>query len=189
MPSPARLARAAGLLAWAAASAACAAPPPPWAVTDDGQGVTSPGGTLIWSRCVQGMQWTGRTCAGQPALATRAEAIAWAAARRSTDRLDWRLPRVTELQKLAEPRAHPPGLDARLFPAAPTGWYWSATARVDTAAVNPYHYGNIRQGITPQNANHLGFLQGWAVNLDSGEGRDDVLKSTRLPVRLVRSVP
>lgn len=143
-----------------------------------------------WSRCVEGMQWTGKTCAGEPVMATHKEALALAAARRKADGKDWRLPRVPELRQLALETeiARRTGLIA--FPHAPDDWYWTSTANVDTRAAesNQYNYGNIMRGQNSVDTNRLGFLHGWAVDLRSGEARGDVLKrSARLPVLLVRS--
>ena len=59
---------------------------------------------------------------------------------------------------------------------------------VDTSNVNQYDYKNIERGVTPQNANRIAFLHGWAVNLLTGEAREDVLERTKLPVRLVREM-
>ena len=155
-------------------------------VTDDGAGIVDEAARLAWSRCVEGMQWNGRTCAGEAGSMTHAEALAAAAARARIDGLPWRLPRVSEMQHLA--LGTPPALAPVLFPAAPRGWHWSATAVVDLGGVNQYRYQNIRRHVTEENVNRVAFLQGWAVDLATGEARDDILKRTALPVRLVRSL-
>ena len=139
---------------------------------------------LAWSRCVEGMHWDGTTCAGEAGSMNHAEAVAAAASRAKRDGLPWRLPRVSEMQHVA--RGAPPAL-AR-FPAAPQGLHWSGTAVVDLAPVNQYRYQNIRRHVTEENANRIAFLHGWAVDLATGEARDNILKSTPLPVRLVRSL-
>ncbi len=174
-------------MAWAAG------PPlvPEWVVSEDNSYVIDQKTKLIWPRCVEGMLWNGKTCTGQPSLMTHSEALALAAARREVDGVPWRLPRVTELQRLVNKKSSPPGLDPQLFPAAPREWHWTMTSNVNTnaAPVNPYNYGNISQGRTSDSVNHMAFLHGWAVNLTTGQARGDVQKKTALPVRLVRSQP
>ncbi|MDI1260502.1 DUF1566 domain-containing protein [Aquabacterium sp.] len=154
--------------------------------TEDGASVIDLQTTLVWSRCVEGMAWNGKSCKGKPKLANHAEAIMLAKSRKEAEGLSWRLPRAPELQKLAKWRASSPSLSAELFPAAPQDWYWSVTANVHSAPVNQYNYGNIQQGRTEGNANRMAFLHGWAVNSETGLARGDVAKSARLPVRLVR---
>ena len=175
------------LPALVAATACAAGPPvaPDFAPSADGASVINRHTRLAWLRCDEGMQWNGETCVGQALLLDRPEAIALAAARSKADGVSWRLPRVPELQRLANT---PVGLDPRLFPAAPRGWHWSATDNIDTTAFNQYNYGNITQGRTNDNTNRLAFLHGWAVNMATGEARGDVTRRTRLPVRLVRAV-
>jgi hypothetical protein len=176
------------LLLTAAAGAATSSAPPKLVLSEDGADVINQRTHQAWPRCVEGMRWTGKTCTGQPLLLDHAEAIALVAARRKTDGQRWRLPRVTELQRLMDKNAHPPGLDPVLFPAAPRDWHWSATANVNSSSVNvnQYSYGNIMRGRTNENSTQMAFLHGWAVNMATGEAREDVAKRTRLAVRLVR---
>ncbi|MFL6626525.1 MAG: hypothetical protein ACJ8G1_08790 [Vitreoscilla sp.] len=150
----------------------------------DGSVVVDEQAHLAWSRCVEGMRWNGVTCVGEPAFMNHGEAVAAAAARARRDGVPWRLPRVGEMQHVA--RGSPPPL-ARM-PATPAGLHWSTTAVVDLGSVNQYQYQNIRRHVTQGNANRIAFLHGWAVDLVTGQARDDVLKSTRLPARLVRSL-
>lgn len=152
--------------------------------TADGGGVVDEEARLAWSRCVEGMQWDGRTCVGEARFMNHAAALAAAAARAKNDGLPWRLPRVGEMQQMARwsPSAR------ALLPPAPQTSYWSGTAVADLGRVNQYQYQNIRQHVTEENANHIAFLHGWAVDLATGKARDDVLKRTPLPVRLVRSL-
>ena len=174
------------LLACLASLAATAGEPAPRTrhPTADGGGIVDEEARLVWSRCVEGMQWNGNSCVGEARPMNHAEAMAAAATRAKRDGLPWRLPRVSEMQRLA--RSSPPPL--ALFPAAPQGWHWSATAVVDLGSVNQYRYQNIGRHVTEENVNRIAFLQGWAVDLATGEARDDILKRTPLPVRLVRSL-
>ncbi|MBV8123871.1 MAG: DUF1566 domain-containing protein [Burkholderiaceae bacterium] len=138
-----------------------------------------------WSRCVEGMDWDGRRCSGTALLLEHSQAIARAVARSRQDGKSWRVPSVPELEAFAaSARATS---EIVLCPDAPQGWYWTSSTRVDTSDVNQYSYGNIMNGVNSQNVNRMDFLHGWAVDVDTGKVRGDVLKRTRLPVRLVRS--
>jgi hypothetical protein len=170
-------------LSWAQAAEPRAAP----YASADGAHVIDPRSQLVWARCVEGMQWNGRSCIGQPALMTYGEANARAAARAQKEGLPWRLPRVTELRRWAARNGQYSAEVAALFPAAPADWYWTLTAAIDTRAINPYHYDNIQQGRT--GAATLGVQQGWALNLATGEAQGDVSRRSRLLVRLVAALP
>ncbi len=158
-----------------------------WAISEDGAYVIDTRAGLAWPRCVEGMRWSGTTCTGQPRLLNRAEATALATERWKAEGVDWRLPRVPELQRLIDKSISPPGLNPALFPAAPGGWHWSATANVSGRGSNPYNYGTIMKGQAEAGAGQMAMLNGWAVSLSTGEARDDAARKSRLPVRLVRS--
>ncbi|TAK94291.1 MAG: DUF1566 domain-containing protein [Aquabacterium sp.] len=161
----------------------------PLTISADGETVIDAQAGVAWSRCVEGMHWTGKTCEGEAVLATHKEALSLAADRRKADGGDWRLPRVTALRQLAsDMQALRDGGRSR-FPRAPEGWYWAGSANVDSTApvVNQYNYGNLSQGRNSENTNRMAFLHGWAVDMATGEARGDFLKrTTRLPVRLMR---
>lgn len=158
-----------------------------WRVSDDGAYVIDVRAQLAWPRCVEGMQWNGTTCTGKPLLLDRAEATALATARWQAEGVAWRLPRAAELQRLVGKAAHNvPGADARLFPAAPDLWYWSSTANVSGVRNNQYNYNTIRQSREGDSAGQMALLNGWAVNMSTGEARGDVARASKLPVRLVR---
>jgi len=163
---------------------AALATPPSLGLSGDGAYVLDARAKVAWPRCVEGMQWNGKTCVGTALLLSRDEAMALARDLERKRGLHLRVPRITELQGLVDKTASPPGLDPTLFPASPRGWHWSGTSSVNTAPVNQYNYGNIMQGRTAQSALHLRFLEGWAVNLSTGEAHADVTKRTKLPVRL-----
>ncbi|MCV2359365.1 DUF1566 domain-containing protein [Paucibacter sp. TC2R-5] len=190
-------AAAAAIAVWASPAAWAAQPEAPanWAPSEDGAAVIDTATQQIWQRCVAGMQWTGKTCVGEALLMTRAEAGAWALSAAKAEGLSWRLPRVPELKRLAAHSAHSApageraGAQQALFPAAPSGWYWSVTVSINTTPVNQYDYANIARGRTNENADRLSVRQGWAVNLASGEARADTDKQRKLAVRLVRSAP
>lgn len=152
-------------------------------LTEDRAYVIDTRSKLAWPRCVEGMQWNGKTCTGEPRLMTHGEATAWAAQRAKADGLPWRLPRVPELRRWAARSGKASGLAAEMFPAAPMDWYWTLTASIDTRTVNPYAYDNIQQGRT--GITKLGVQQGWAVNMATGEAEGDVSRRSKLVVRLV----
>lgn len=157
-----------------------------WSLSADGAYVLDQRAGLAWPRCVEGMQWSGKTCTGQPLLLDRAEATALATDRWKAEGVGWRLPRAAELQRLVDKSLSPPGLHPQLFPAAPGQWHWSSTANVSPPSVNQYTYGNIVQGRAGDGARQAAMLNGWAVNLSTGEARGDAARTSKLPVRLVR---
>jgi len=172
----------------AAAAAGAASPPdaPKLVLSEGGDYVIDLRAKLAWPRCVEGMRWNGKTCTGQALLLDHAQAKALASQRFKAEGVRWRLPRVTELKRLIDRSAKPPGLDPLLFPAAPPDWHWSITANIKTSTVNQYNYGNLSQGRTEGSISQMQVSQGWAVNLGSGEASGEVSKRSKLPVRLVR---
>lgn len=160
-----------------------------WSLSADGAYVIDRKAGLAWPRCVEGMQWNGKTCTGKPLLLDRAEATTLAADRWKAEGVGWRLPRAAELQRLVDKALSPAGLNPILFPAAPGDWHWSSTANVNAPAVNQYNYGNIAQGRAGDGARQAAMLNGWAVNLSTGEARGDAARTSKLPVRLVRPQP
>ena len=160
-----------------------------WSLSADGAYVLDQRAGLAWPRCVEGMQWTGKTCTGQPLLLDRAEATALATDRWKAEGVGWRLPRAAELQRLVDKSLSPPGLSPLLFPAAPGQWHWTATTNVSARNTNQYTYGNIAQGRAGDGARQAAMINGWAVNLSTGEARGDAARASKLPVRLVRPQP
>lgn len=152
----------------------------------DGQALLDGAAQRAWSRCVEGMRWDGRACQGEARRVTHAEALAAARARSEADGLPWRVPTVPELRHFGERLAHA-AQPAALAPAAPAGWYWTSTARIDSEAVNPYAYSNVQRGATESHVDRLVVQVGWVVDPRSGETRGDMPRRERLPLRLVRS--
>jgi len=155
--------------------------------SDDGSLVIDPRARVAWARCVEGMRWNGRTCAGVARQLTYGEAQALVRQRGQADGVRWRLPRVNELRRLVDRKAEPPTLDTQLFPGAPRDWHWTGTASVNTSAVNPYAYGTVQRGGAGESG--VSAQQAWAVDMASGEARGDVGRGSRLPVRLLRPAP
>lgn len=183
------LSRISTLLAGACAALpllAADAPSTDWGLSADGAYVLDRRAGLAWPRCVEGMQWNGKTCTGKPLLLDRSQANALATERWKAEGVGWRLPRVPELQRLVDRTLSPPGLHPLLFPAAPGQWHWSATSNVNAPRGNQYNYANIVQG---EGGRQAALINGWAVNLSSGEARGDAARTSKLPVRLVRPMP
>ncbi len=175
--------------ATSAASPAAALSPaqPHLQPSSDGAFVIDTRARLAWPRCVEGMQWMGSSCSGQPRLLSHAQAQALAVQRWKAEGVGWRLPRVPELRRLVDKSTQPPALNPQLFPNAPAGWHWTATANVNTGSVNPYAYGNVARGGQGESA--LSVVQGWAVDTGSAEASPDFGRGTLLFVRFVRPVP
>ena len=167
----------------ASAAPAASAPYP----SQDGTLVIDPRAGIAWARCVEGMAWNGATCVGQAQRLTHAQAQARARALWQDSGVRWRLPRVSELRRLVHRSAKPPAVDARLFPAAPADWHWSATASVNSRSVNPYAYGNVQRGGAGEQ--QISAPHAWAVDMASGEASGQSGRGARLLVRLVRPAP
>ncbi len=176
----------AGLLACVAATAQAQSPKPAastaWQVSADGNEVRDPHTGLTWSRCLEGVRWDGKRCAGLPRMLTHREALDLARGKGG----GWRLPRVPELQRVlvSAPALNEAG--AALFPDVPGVWLWTATSHVNPREVNAYDYGNVQRGVTGSNAVQMNFLHGWAVHQPGGQVDGQVLKRQRLAVRWVR---
>lgn len=169
-----------------AAPSAIADDTPRLVPSKDGSELIDATARLAWSRCVEGLQWNGQRCTGQPRLATHAEALMLARTRSRADGHAWRVPRVVELKRLFERVAH--GRDAAvLTPAAPDGFYWTSTARIESETVNINSYRSVQQGATERQVDRLAVQQGWVVEQPGGAPRD-MNKREKLPVRLVRAL-
>ncbi|CAM4134937.1 DUF1566 domain-containing protein [Roseateles saccharophilus] len=158
-----------------------------FAPSADGQELLDAAGQRAWARCVEGMRWDGRSCQGRPALFTHAEALAMARSRSAAEGRAWRVPQLRELKHFGEGLAHEPQAGT-LAPAAPQGWYWTGTVRIDSESANPYAYRNVQRGATETHVDRLIVQTGWALDPRNGETRGDMPRRERLPVRLVRSV-
>jgi hypothetical protein len=164
------------------------AAPPDWALSKDGSQIIHRSAGVAWPRCVEGMQWTGQRCTGEPLKLDHAEALALVKARGKTEGIAWRLPHMKELQQLAYQNARPTSTGQTLLPPAGHGWCWTATSAIATRSFNAYNYNNIQRGLNGQNSNQLKVLHGWAVNTATGEAHGDVLKRSKVLVRMVRPI-
>ena len=80
---------------------------------------------LTWQRCSVGQTWSSGTCTGT------AQTMDWNAAMASyenkTDCNQWRLPRIDELNTIAEHGAFNPAINSAIFPNTPNATFWSAS--------------------------------------------------------------
>jgi hypothetical protein len=156
-------------------------------VSKDGAYVIDTRSKLVWLRCTEGMYWDGLICAGTPQRFSFTQARAVASAKSKADGLPWRLPRASELRHLVNNKATTPtGPDPVLFPGTPSDWHWSGSATIETKSINVYDYDKARHGHNEKTADRMAFLYSWAVHLETGEARNDMPKTSLLPVRLVR---
>lgn len=86
--------------------------------TDNGDGTVTHAVTgLTWKRCVEGMQWDGKSCSGQPGLYNADEASKLSST--FAGQSDWRLPSIVELQSIVEREAFSPSINISVFPNTP----------------------------------------------------------------------
>ncbi len=149
----------------------------------DGAYVLDTRNKLAWLRCVEGMQWNGGTCIGEPRLMSYADAHALAAARGKGDGIAWRVPRMSELRRLASSED-----TMALFPADPRSWTWSSNSQINIRETNPYNYGSVASGSSNRHE-QVSTRMGWAVSMKDASSRSDVSRRTELVVRLVRPYP
>lgn len=182
--------RAFALWALCAATAHAAEPAdvPEWLITSDGAYVVHMTAGTAWKRCLEGMQWNGKRCDGQPLMLSHTDALALARSRSKADGVTWRLPSAKELQRLAQRNSRTTRTTSPLLPVGSDEWCWSSTTPVDTSRINEYSYGNIMRGVNDHNMARLQFLHAWAVDMNTADARSDTPRRDRLHVRLVRSV-
>lgn len=157
-----------------------------WTLTADGSHYLQRSTHLLWPRCVEGMRWHGKDCAGQPLWLDHMAAQALVRQRSKIDGRHWCLPHLKELQQLPRLNSAPTTKAAAPIPASTEGWVWTGTIPIEVRSVNPYSYSNVMNGVNGQNVSQMKFLHAWVVNTATGESREDVLKRTPMFVRLVR---
>jgi len=91
-------------------------------VSADGKEVTDTKTNLVWRRCVEGMAWDGKTCAGKAKKMTYANARKTAADAGS----GWRLATKEEMLSLVDKSLKKkPLIDQTAFPKTPSGLSWA----------------------------------------------------------------
>jgi hypothetical protein len=99
----------------------------PFEISADGQEVTDRGTGLVWRRCVEGLQWDGKTCAGQPTRMSFAAARSQAQAMATSTKVAWRVPTRDELLGLLDRKPGTSGTPSNTFPQSPASPFWSST--------------------------------------------------------------
>lgn len=122
-------------------------------VSDDGTEVTDKRAGVIWSRCVEGMQWRGKTCQGQPVQIAYPLAQSRATAMAASSGKPWRLPTVKELAALAKAAEADPtkgiaAIDPDAFPGTPPIRIWSSSS----AGPHYYMYVGFKDGEAGENS-------------------------------------
>ena len=101
-------------------------------VSADGQQVTDTTTKLTWRRCVEGMQWDGKTCTGKPLKFDYAGAKSRAKAAGSEGGSTWRVPTRNELVGLVDRSAKTkPRIDGTAFPKTPSILQWATRPGMD----------------------------------------------------------
>lgn len=113
---------------------------------------------LIWQRCSVGQQWDGTTCTGQ------AQTFSWIdALKAGSSQQGWRLPNIRELQTLVEDACADSSINYVIFPNTPAQDYWTSSPSISSPN------------------------QAWAVSFSVGLWGAFPLKTSLLPIRLVKT--
>lgn len=92
-------------------------------VSADGKEVLDTQTKLTWRRCVEGLNWDGKTCSGKASKFNFGSAKKHAEAQGP----GWRVPSKDELLSLVDKTAKKkPLINASAFPATPTALYWAS---------------------------------------------------------------
>jgi hypothetical protein len=82
---------------------------------------------LMWMRCALGQEWNGSTCRGTAASFSWADSLKAATLKEFAGYSDWRLPNKNELLSIVEDRCVTQAINAKIFPATPSGYFWSSS--------------------------------------------------------------
>ena len=134
---------------------------------------------LMWSRCMLGQPWDGKTCEPAEAVATFHD---WAGAINSASKSrlagfdDWRLPTLKELRSIVEPRCNNPSINSRVFPQSSSTPFWTLDSYLD----NHEYAWRISFEDGDENAD-LKFINSYGVRLVRGQMKqqlsiEDVIK-------------
>jgi hypothetical protein len=100
----------------------------------------------MWMRCSLGQKWAGELCSGSAAAFSWADALKAAARHNFAGYSDWRLPNKNELESIVENSCFVPAINAKVFPATPSKYFWSSSpyaGLADGAWSIDFGYGSI----------------------------------------------
>ncbi|MDD5229301.1 MAG: DUF1566 domain-containing protein [Methylococcales bacterium] len=80
---------------------------------------------LSWQRCSVGQTWTGSSCSGTASTMNWSDAVA--KYENKTDCNQWRLPRIDELNTIAENSTYNPSINSNIFPNTLSSYFWSTS--------------------------------------------------------------
>ena len=129
-------------------------------VSADGQEVLDTKTSLVWRRCVEGMQWDGKACKGKATRYKFGEAKQRADAAAPAQGKAWRVPTKDELSTLVIKQKKKPMTDKEAFPNTPPSLQWAKRPGFDDN------------------------LNGWMIDFGSGKGFGG--SGAKESVRLVR---
>ena len=156
-----------------------------WKVSKDGQVLTDSVSKLRWERCAQGQRWVKGVCNGEPALLSWTQAEALISKRNLETGKKCRQATLVEWQRLMDRGVFSGQGQAVLFPAASADWRWTGTRVFSFEKGNQYNYADNVTGRKPENKVELAVANAWAINLATGETRNDVNRRVQLPVQFV----
>lgn len=100
-----------------------------YSISSDGQEVTDNATGLIWQRCVEGKQWDGSSCIGNPDGFMFEEALQRAESKKNYSDKNWRLPNIKEMAGLIDTSSNKIILfDDNAFPGSPNDQYWTSSS-------------------------------------------------------------
>jgi hypothetical protein len=82
---------------------------------------------LMWMQCSLGQKWEGNSCGGTAGSFSWADGLQAATAQQFAGYADWRLPNKNELESIVKSSCASPSINATVFPATPSAYFWSST--------------------------------------------------------------
>ena len=143
-------------MVWAALSASASFAQGRYQISADGREVEDKRTSLIWGRCVEGMEWKGRNCQGTVMLVSYPMAAMQATGAASRSGGGWRLPTLKELVSIARPAEADIGagiaaIDAETFPGTPPLRFWTSSV----AGPHYYMYVGFKDGEAGENSRSM----------------------------------
>lgn len=82
---------------------------------------------LMWMQCSLGQKWEGNTCGGPVDSFSWVDGLQAATGHEFAGYVDWRLPNKNELESILKSSCAGPSINAAVFPATPSAYFWSST--------------------------------------------------------------